>query len=448
VALTMAALRDVLDLVAAGETDATDEPATMAAEAAYRADAVMTKAAQRLREDARNDLARARYGTIGVMGLLFVAFASFYWTSARARRAAERLSEERQNLLAQSRAEALTDALTGLQNRRSLMLDLEAAAPAPGEQLVLALFDLDGFKAYNDSFGHPAGDMLLTRLGERLAQTMRGVGSAYRMGGDEFCVLAPATEQAGDGIAALAASALSETGTAFSVGCSYGVAEMPHDTTDAKEALLLADQRMYLRKEFSRVSPSRQSAAVLIKLQTERSNDLGRHTHDVGELVVATAGRLGLTGQEIERLSLAAELHDVGKVAIPDAILDKPGALEPGEWEFIRRHTLIGESIVLAAPSLAHAAPLVRSSHERVDGQGYPDGLSRDEIPIGARIIAVCDAFDAIVSDRPYRRARSEREALAELRRCAGSQFDPTVVEAFAAVRSDARVGISVAPGS
>jgi HD-GYP domain-containing protein (c-di-GMP phosphodiesterase class II) len=136
-------------------------------------------------------------------------------------------------------------------------------------------------------------------------------------------------------------------------------------------------------------------------------------------------------------VKLAAELHDVGKVAIPDAILNKPGPLNEDEWAFMRRHTLIGERIVAAAPALCGVAKLVRASHERWDGGGYPDGIAGENIPLGARIVAVCDAYDAIVADRPYRGARSSAAALAELRRCAGTQFDPAVVEAFAAALAD-----------
>jgi HD-GYP domain-containing protein (c-di-GMP phosphodiesterase class II) len=144
------------------------------------------------------------------------------------------------------------------------------------------------------------------------------------------------------------------------------------------------------------------------------------------------ARRLEVEGEELEHVRHAAELHDVGKMAIPDAILDKPGPLDPTEWSFIRRHTIIGERIVAAAPALRQVAALVRASHEHWDGSGYPDGLAGDEIPLGARIVAVCDAFDAMVANRPYRVGMPPDLALAELWRCAGSQFDPAVVSAFA----------------
>jgi two-component system cell cycle response regulator len=141
---------------------------------------------------------------------------------------------------------------------------------------------------------------------------------------------------------------------------------------------------------------------------------------------------MGLSTEDHAQLRQAAELHDVGKLAIPDEILGRPGRLDPEDWAFVRRHPLIGERIIGAAPALAAAAKLVHSTHERFDGSGYPDGLAGDQIPLGARIIAVCDAFTAMTFPRPYAAQRSVPEALAELRRCAGTQFDPAVVEALA----------------
>jgi two-component system, cell cycle response regulator len=151
----------------------------------------------------------------------------------------------------------------------------------------------------------------------------------------------------------------------------------------------------------------------------------------VSKLSVRTAEALGAGEGDLRQIRLAAELHDVGKTAIPVAILDKAGPLDAHEWTVMRRHPQIGEQIVLASPLVASAAAVIRSSHERVDGRGYPDGLAGAEIPLAARIIAVCDAFDAMTSDRPYRAAISERAAVGELRAQAGSQFDPRVVDAF-----------------
>jgi diguanylate cyclase (GGDEF)-like protein len=336
-------------------------------------------------------------------------------------------------MLHMSRDEALTDALTGLGNRRALARELEAILPevSADEPLVLALFDLDGFKHYNDTFGHPAGDGLLVRLGANLAGFVKGRGRAYRMGGDEFCVLLrpgaanPATIVEG------AALALSEYGEGFSVTCSFGSITLPEEASDTHEALRIADQRMYASKHAGRMSAGRQSKDVLLRALSERDPALRAHLSDIADLAEHTAIGLGLAPEDVERVRHAAELHDVGKVAVPDAILAKPGPLDEDEWAFIRRHTLTGERIISAAPALTSVAALVRSSHERWDGTGYPDELAAEAIPIGSRIVAVADAFHAMTAGRPYRPAVTPQIALAELRRCAGTQFDPEVVDAF-----------------
>ena len=327
---------------------------------------------------------------------------------------------------------ATSDGLTGLANRRQLMADLERHVARPMDRAVLLLFDLDGFKNYNDAFGHLAGDALLTRLGHSLARCVRPHGRAYRLGGDEFCVLADAGARTE--VERLASAALVEYGDGFAVSSSYGAVAIPEEAAVATEALLIADQRMYAHKNSGRPTARRQSTDVLLRALAERHPGLEGHLGGVAHLAGAVGRHLGLEGEALEHVLVAAELHDVGKVAIPDAIINKPGPLDDDEWAFMRRHTLIGERIVAAAPALGGVAKLVRASHERWDGNGYPDAIAGQDIPLGALIVAVCDAYDAIVADRPYRRGRSAAEAMAELRRCAGSQFDPAVVDAFAAV--------------
>ena len=173
---------------------------------------------------------------------------------------------------------------------------------------------------------------------------------------------------------------------------------------------------------------------ALIQVLAEQSGDLVTHLGRVALLAVETAGRLGLPADEVARIRLAAELHDIGKSAVPRAILEKEEPLDETEFAYLRQHSVIGERIVAAAPALAEIAPLVRATHERPDGTGYPDGLRLDEIPLGSRVIAVVDAFDAMTADRPYQRRRSVDEALAELRRASGTQFDPRIVAAFCAL--------------
>ena len=342
--------------------------------------------------------------------------------------------QDNARMLEQSRHEATTDALTGLGNRRQLAADLAAHLDAihPERPVMLTIFDLDGFKLYNDTFGHVAGDTLLERLGGRLSELLAGRGSAYRMGGDEFCALWHGSDAVEASVLTLeAVAALSEHGEGFSVGCSYGSVLMPNETADAADALRRADLRMYTRKRSGRASAGRQSADVLLTALAERDSELGDHLGGVAELACATAARLDVSEEDMEGVRQTALLHDVGKVAIPDEILRKPGPLNESEWEFVKRHTIIGERIISAAPALTAIASFVRATHERYDGDGYPDGLAGDDIPLSARIVAVCDAYDAMVTNRAYRDARDSATAISELRRCSGTQFDPDVVDAF-----------------
>ena len=328
---------------------------------------------------------------------------------------------------------ATTDALTGLGNRRMLLTDLhrQAQAVSSAHPFLLVLLDLNGFKNYNDTFGHPAGDALLARLAQALTQAIGSFGGrAYRPGGDEFCVIAPDASHR-SAIESAVSRALCETGKGFAISAALGSAVIPTDATDATEAMREADTAMYAQKNSERTTAGRQSTDVLLSALTEHHPDLGDHVNGVTELVQAVARHLDIGGEELNQLCNGAALHDIGKVAIPDSIINKPAALNHEEWALVSQHTLIGERIISCAPALRASAPLVRSSHESFDGSGYPDGLAGDAIPLGARIIAVCDAFDAMISSRSYSPASTIDDALAELDRCSGTQFDPSVVNAF-----------------
>ena len=222
-------------------------------------------------------------------------------------------------MLADSRSEALTDALTGLGNRRRLMRDLEDALhPEDRTPYALVLYDLNGFKGYNDVFGHPAGDALLARLGARLGDAVSPDARAYRMGGDEFCVLAPLA--VGNPLALLERGqrALGEIGDGFEISAAHGCVLVPEEAVDAATALGLADRRMYAEKATARRSADEQSRDVLLKALEEHHPDLGDHVHDVGLLAEAVAEELGLAGQQLHHVRQAAELHDIGKVAVPE----------------------------------------------------------------------------------------------------------------------------------
>ena len=326
--------------------------------------------------------------------------------------------------------QAVTDALTGLGNRRRLVADLELALAdgAASEPRLLAIFDLDGFKLYNDTFGHPAGDALLTRLAVNLAAVVQPAGSCYRLGGDEFCVLSKVSRSEAELLLASAATGLSEGGEGFLVTSSFGAVSIPEEAAGSSDALRLADQRMYVQKHTRGRGSTHE---VLLQALYEREPSLRRHVQSVAQAAAAVGAKLGLDGEALEELRLAARLHDVGKLAIPDTVLRKPGPLDVEEWAFVKEHTVIGERILAAAPPWGRIASIVRATHERWDGVGYPDGLAGAEIPVAARIIAVCDAFSAMTSRRPYRIQVTRDAALEELRRCAGAQFDPEVVAVF-----------------
>jgi diguanylate cyclase (GGDEF)-like protein len=376
--------------------------------------AAMELAGRQYEQRASRAQTESLVGTAVALALLLLAFVVFYLRWLR--------------LLGATRRDARVDALTGLGNRRALIEALDRELPAASEDrpVVLTLYDLDGFKAYNDSFGHLAGDALLVRVGQRLNETVGLSGTAYRMGGDEFCSVASLSSDEVEAHIERSRSALTEAGQGFEIGCSAGCVLLPSEAASADAALALADRRMYQHKAASKGHPTDQSADVVFEMLAGK--DMRGGNLDARVLAARTAQALDLSPDEVRRVRLAAELQDVGKTAIPDAILNKPSGLSDQEWEFIRQHTIIGERIVQATPELAKVGQLIRSSRERADGTGYPDGLAGEAIPLGARIVAACDAFDAMISSRPYRGVRSIDEAVAELRRGRGTQFDARVV--------------------
>ncbi len=330
--------------------------------------------------------------------------------------------------------ELSTDALTGLRNRRALLEDLPRVCQRASEEqpAYVWFFDLNGFKNYNDSFGHIAGDNLLARLGSRLREAIEPRGAVYRLGGDEFCALITAPVEDPHALFMRAREALVEQGGAFNVTSAAGAVEIPRETREPMHALRLADQHMYREKASGRGSAAELITAVLHMALAQRHPDLGEHCDDVAGDVELLARTIGLDEEVVGMIIKAADLHDVGKLGIPDEILTKPGSLTEDEWTFMKQHTVMGEQIIAAAgPPLERIGPLVRASHERWDGKGYPDGLAAEEIPLGARIITICDSFHAMLDERVYKSAMTLQDALWELRRCAGTQFDPHLVEVF-----------------
>ncbi len=360
-------------------------------------------------------LALATLALVGVLARLALAF------------------RENGKLLDRTQLESVTDLLTGLGNRRRLMTDLDVVLEdlGPERPWLLAIYDLDGFKSYNDTFGHPAGDALLARLGAKLATVPGAKGDAYRLGGDEFCVLVPAGAVEAGRVLDASLEALTEHGEGFAVTSSFGAVLLPDEAMEGSEALRTADGRLYSQKRTKHTTRDRPHE-MLLQALFEREPEIHSHLHGVADLAQDVGRAVGLDDAALDELTRAAMLHDIGKIAIPDEILHKAGPLDDDEWEFVRQHTVVGERILGASPSLRPIARIVRATHERWDGAGYPDGLAGREIPIEARIVFACDAFGAMTADRPYRKAMSEAAALAELERCAGTQFDRQIVHALA----------------
>jgi diguanylate cyclase (GGDEF)-like protein/putative nucleotidyltransferase with HDIG domain len=353
---------------------------------------------------------------------------------------------------------ALTDPLTGLGNHRHFHERLQRElldAQETSTPLTLCLLDIDDFKRMNDRFGHPVGDRVLSQLASRLRQG----GEAFRLGGDEFAVLLPGLDSRG---ALATATAIvdrirsTETDQVGTVTVSAGVATFPQQGVARDELIRLADSALYWAKEHGKnqvrvyrpdvvelaelkrlaSGPDRaaryRAAASLAKAVDARDAYTGSHSERVAELAARIAVRVGCDAEQVELTRLAASLHDLGKLAIPEEILRKPGPLTEPERLVLERHPQIGFRM-LESLGVDPVADWVLHHHERWDGTGYPDGLHAEEIPLGARIVFVADAYDAMTNDRVYRARLTDEEALAELARCAGTQFDPAIVAALAA---------------
>jgi diguanylate cyclase (GGDEF)-like protein len=355
------------------------------------------------------------------------------------------------------RTAASTDALTGLLNHGAMQVRVreEIARAAREEQpLCCVLIDLDDFKRVNDELGHPAGDALLRRVADALRAEVRPYDQVARYGGDEFVLVLPGTEEHAARVVAERVRTRVQAGAPRTADgplgdCSIGVsAWLPGMSAD--ELLAAADRALLLAKrtgkgrvavanpdaeeELARLQSSDASPAAVQALAAAidaRDDYTHGHSEQVVQMATSVAMLLGLTRETVERVGHAALLHDVGKLAIPFEILRKAGSLDDAEWHVMSQHPVIGEGILRRLPQLAPIAPIVRHEHEHWDGSGYPDGLAGAQIPIGSRIILACDAYVAMITRRPYRRALGRSDAVAELRSRSGSQFDPDVVEAL-----------------
>ena len=365
---------------------------------------------------------------------------------------------------ARAEAERLSriDPLTGLYNRRHIAETIEHELARAGRQnraVGVLMFDIDFFKRVNDAHGHAGGDAVLIEIGRRLEAAVRSWDVVARVGGEEFCVVAPeVTDEAGvlelaerlrEAVRGRAITI--KDGLAIPVTVSLGVALMYGGAGSAEHAFDRADRALYAAKRRGRDRICCYSALDQIDLRAEQpeclhlaealasAGDLREgltveHSRAMAALAAEVAMALGLDEDAVLRVRLGGWLHDVGKLSVPDGVLGKAGPLTLEEWETVKGHAAVGARLVRTFPELALAADVVHHHHERWDGEGYPDGLAGSAIPVEARIVAAVDAYHAMISARPYRLARSEAEALDELHRCAGTQFDPVVVDALLGV--------------
>ena len=380
----------------------------------------------------------------------------------------------------QTEARATHDRLTGVPNRETLLSILASEVERAGRHykpLSVAFIDIDRFKPINDTYGHNSGDAVLRQVAELLAGAVRASDTFGRYGGEEFMLILPETlpEDAVGLAEELRTLVMSRAFTiadsqslkaTISVGIAGGRGselqlDMLVDRADAAmyAAKSLGRNRTYLYREVDDEAPvhrapisaehraqataigqwaSDTATQALASVLAPQPQHRGRPSDMIASLATGIALEMGLPREEIERIRIASLLHDLGKIAIPEEILDKPSMLSDSEWQAIGEHPRIGQVILEQASSLREAIPVVLHHHERFNGGGYPHGLRGNEIPLGARIVAVADAYHAMVHDRPYSAALNHEQALGELQVHAGTQFDPKVVEVFCDVYADA----------
>jgi diguanylate cyclase (GGDEF)-like protein len=387
----------------------------------------------------------------------------------RLRRAMHRMADR----MAETRQAATIDPLTGILNRQTLLVRLDeelARAVRYKRPLSVVLVDIDHFKRINDTHGHDAGDRVLDDLARQLSGSVRSVDVVGRYGGEEFLLILPETDA--DAAAAIAEKLrwvigsrevkLADGHTA-TMTISAGVAGGPGEVLRRDALVRDADAALYSAKALGRnqvyvfretgdegtvrrapVDPAARRQALdvgraameaaqdaLLRTLAGRESWAGKPSTLIAEASVHVARALGLPDGELDRIRTASLLHDLGKLAIPDEILTKPGDLDEPEWRIVAEHPKIGQVVLEQAGALREAAVIVLHHHEWFDGRGYPMGLAGNDIPIGARIVSIADAYEAMVAGRPYRAAISHDAALAELRRHAGYQFDPQLVDLF-----------------
>jgi len=332
--------------------------------------------------------------------------------------------------------------LTGLFNRHFIEGEIKKLDTEENLPISFIMCDLNGLKLVNDVFGHTEGDQLLVNTSELLKRICRTNDILARWGGDEFVILLPRTSAAdSDKIVELIKKESKETGTQkIPVSLSIGAATKTEPGQDMQLILIDAESNMYKNKLVEKESFSSSIIYALEQTLYEKSNETKEHTDRMHDLALKLGKSISLPSSFLDELSLLVSLHDIGKIAIPEKILSKKSGLTEKEWKVIKTHPEIGFNIAQSSPQIAHIANSILACHEHWDGGGYPMGIRGELIPVTARIILIVDAYDVMISGRSYKKPMSSKDAIAELRRCSGTQFDPMLVEKFIEILSGVEV--------
>ena len=325
------------------------------------------------------------------------------------------------------------DHLTGLYNRRYFEQELKNLDTPENLPLSIIMFDVNGLKLVNDSFGHDLGDILLKKSAEAIKKACREKDIAARIGGDEFVILLPKTTageslQISNQIKELASN---EKVANMELSISYGYDTKKTDKQSIIEIIANAENHMYRHKLYERSSIRSKITDLIMNTLFEKSNREAAHSNRVSSICQSIASKMNMSKDAVNKMKIAGLIHDIGKIGVDESILNKPGSLTLEERSFIERHPEIGWRLLSSTDEFSELAKFVLSHHENWDGTGYPNGLKGEAIPLEARIISVADAYDAMTSERSYRNKLSKEGAVKELKMCSGTQFDPEIVDVF-----------------